>query len=195
MKRKYLILWLLVLSLLLLGGCGGKDEEADAEAGDEQKTEETEEADDDDGQGKGSVLEFEEVDDGNDDKSEEESDGDKDKDTDGGEGGDSSTGGALTVMTLDESVGYLEGLSPELLGLPGASMSEYEIYSAEQMVPVNGITCAKLSVYSRGTSDTNTFQGVFLLARDGTRLYRLENETEVVEIPLAPKTIGGAAEE
>ena len=92
-------------------------------------------------------------------------------------------------------MGYLEGLSPELLGLPGASMSEYEIYSAEQMVPVNGITCAKLSVYSRGTSDTNTFQGVFLLARDGTRLYRLENETEVVEIPLAPKTIGGAAEE
>ncbi len=78
------------------------------------------------------------------------------------------------MMTVDEALSRFKQLSPEVLGLPGEEMSEYEMYPSEKAVPVDGIPCLKIIVYNESKSGTNEPAGVFLLARDGTALYKLE---------------------
>lgn len=96
---------------------------------------------------------------------------------------------AQAVMTMAESVDYIKALPPKNLGLKGDSMVDYEIYAADEMIPVDGLPCTKLSVYRRGeASNTNTFQGIYLLSRDGGRLYRLDPEgSRVTELSFSEK--------
>lgn len=83
-------------------------------------------------------------------------------------------GDELLMMTVDEALSRFKQLSPEVLGLPGEEMSVYEMYPSEKAVPVDGIPCLKIIVYNESKSGTNEPAGVFLLARDGTALYKLE---------------------
>ncbi|MGE4275685.1 MAG: hypothetical protein AB7E30_00755 [Lawsonibacter sp.] len=91
-----------------------------------------------------------------------------------------------TVLTLAETVAFFEHLSPQVLGLEGTSMKDYQIYPAESMVLVNGTFCTKLSIFTLDSeSGTNRFRGVYLLTRDKEHLYSLEQRTsKVTELAL-----------
>jgi len=94
---------------------------------------------------------------------------------------------ASPTMTLTEAVDYLEGLSPQSLGLSGESMDGYSVFPAESVVPVNGLPCVELSVYEHDEqAGTNSIAGIYLLSRGAERrLFRLDPETNMaVELSL-----------
>ena len=84
-----------------------------------------------------------------------------------------------TAMTTAETEEYLRRFTPASLGLSGESMDDYEIYAADNVVLVDGYTCAELSVYSKDASaGTNDIEGWFLLSRGSDRtLFRLDRES------------------
>lgn len=84
-----------------------------------------------------------------------------------------------TAMTTAETEEYLRRFTPASLGLSGESMEDYEIYAADNVVLVDGYTCAELSVYSKDASaGTNDIEGWFLLSRGSDRtLFRLDRES------------------
>ena len=86
-----------------------------------------------------------------------------------------------TRMTTSEVVSYIEHLSPEVLGLEGEDMSEYELFASESIILVDGRTCTQVRVYGDGPAGTNEIKGIYFLSRDGKRLlYRLDEETNTV---------------
>lgn len=92
--------------------------------------------------------------------------------------GISSEGGdveELMMMTVDEAIAHFETLDPAALGLEGEDMSAYELYPTEKAVPVDGLPCLKITVYKETEAGTNEPVGTFLLARDGTAVYRLDD--------------------
>lgn len=103
-----------------------------------------------------------------------------------GSGSASEEADQAAVLTLAETVTFFQCLSPQILGLEGTSMYDYQVYPAESMVPVDGVFCTKLSVFSTDKeSGTNRFRGVYLLTRDQKHLYWLEQRTsKVTELPL-----------
>ncbi|RKJ42089.1 hypothetical protein D7X94_01015 [Acutalibacter sp. 1XD8-33] len=86
----------------------------------------------------------------------------------------------LHMMTVEETVDFFYRLNPEDLGLSGTEMAEYQIYPSEKAVPVDNLPCMKIIVYS-DASGSNQPEGTFLVARDGTAVYRLE-ENEVTRV-------------
>lgn len=84
-------------------------------------------------------------------------------------------GGELMMMTVDEAISHFKGLDPAALGLEGEDMSGYELYPTEKAVPVDGLPCLKITVYGESEAGTNQPVGTFLMARDGTAVYRLED--------------------
>lgn len=97
--------------------------------------------------------------------------------------GEEKEGEKLLMMTVDEAITRFKQLDPKVLGLPGEDMSAYEVYPTEKAVPVDGIPCLKITVYNESSAGTNNPEGTFLLARDGTALYRLEGN-EVTELEM-----------
>lgn len=91
--------------------------------------------------------------------------------------------GELLMMTVDEAISRFKQLDPAVLGLSKESMSEYDIYPTEKAVPVDGMPCLKIIVYGETDAGTNQPEGTFLLARDGTALYRLEGK-EVTKLDM-----------
>ncbi len=89
----------------------------------------------------------------------------------------------LVMMTVDEAITRFKSLDPEILGLPGEDMSGYQMYPTEKAVPVDGLPCLKITVYDESEVGTNHPEGTFLMARDGTALYKLEgNEVTRLEM-------------
>ena len=83
------------------------------------------------------------------------------------------------MMTVDEAVEYFMRLNPADLGLPGESMEAFQVYPSEKAVPVDGLPCMKLIVYADSAAGTNSPEGTFLLARDGTAVYKLDGKEAV----------------
>ncbi|MBQ9413093.1 MAG: hypothetical protein IJU29_08375 [Oscillospiraceae bacterium] len=97
-----------------------------------------------------------------------------------------------TNMTTADIVTYMNGLSPEVLGLEGTDMTAYEVYPSEGVTLVDGLTCSRVQVYSRGEqSGTNDVEGVYYITRSGARrLYRYDVETGLVtEVELPQPTL------
>lgn len=80
------------------------------------------------------------------------------------------------MMTVDETLEYFATLDPAALGLEKASMGEYQTYPNEKAVPVDGLPCMKVVVYSGTEEGNNVPEATFLVARDGTAIYRLEGD-------------------
>lgn len=93
--------------------------------------------------------------------------------------------GELMMMTVDEAIARFKRLDPAALGLAKEDMSEYDVYPTEKAVPVDGMPCLKIVVYGESDVGTNQPEGTFLLARDGTVLYRLEGR-EVTKLDIEP---------
>ena len=72
------------------------------------------------------------------------------------------------MMTVDETLEYFATLDPAALGLEKASMGEYQTYPNEKAVPVDGLPCTE--------EGNNVPEATFLVARDGTAIYRLEGD-------------------
>lgn len=90
------------------------------------------------------------------------------------------------TMTLTEALDYVKSLPPAALGLDGASMEDYQIYSEEGIVWVDDQTCIRINVYSIDTDGGfNEVAGCYLLASDQSHLYQLDDVTHAVrELPL-----------
>ena len=92
-----------------------------------------------------------------------------------------SAASELEVMTVEEAVDYFKTLSPQVLGLEGKSLGEYDVLHSQAMVPVDNVPCVEISVYGKSeTTDTHTLAGSYLLARDGTALYKLDEATDSI---------------
>lgn len=79
---------------------------------------------------------------------------------------------------------YVAGMSTEKLGLPGASMEEYEVMAMDGIVMVNGVGCTRVNVYQSVASGSNNFMGSYLVSLDGQHVYRVDpvtNEITVIE--------------
>ena len=93
------------------------------------------------------------------------------------------SGGYTPPKNLTEQLEYFNSLSPEVLGLPGDSMSEYRVYPADGWVRVNGISCRKMTVYLLELpEETNTYLGAFYLSSDMSQVYKQNDETGAIEL-------------
>lgn len=83
------------------------------------------------------------------------------------------------AISLAETVNYVENLDPAVLGLEGEDMGEYEVLPNQFIVPVDGLLCSELLVYSRnGKTGTNELVEKLLVSRGPERqLYRLDDDT------------------
>ena len=88
-------------------------------------------------------------------------------------------------MTLTQAVQYLEGISPQRLGLEGDSMDVYDVYPIEGIVMVNGQACIQFRVYRQTDQGTNDVKGMYLMTADRSHLYRLDPQTGEVMDKLA----------
>lgn len=92
-------------------------------------------------------------------------------------------GGYTPPKNLTEQLDYFNSLSPEKLGLPGDSMSEYRVYPSEGWVRVNGVSCRKMTVYLLELpEETNTFLGAYYLSSDMSQIYKENEETGAIEL-------------
>lgn len=92
-------------------------------------------------------------------------------------------------ITAADAVGFLEGLSPEVLGLEGSSMKTYKVYYLDGEVMVNNLPCACLRVYSTSGQGENVFEGTYMVTGDKQHLYRMASSgTTVEELPLTQAT-------
>jgi len=83
------------------------------------------------------------------------------------------------AISLAEAIRYVENLDPAVLGLEGEDMGEYEVLPNQFIVPVDGLLCSELLVYSRnGKTGTNELEEKLLVSRGPERqLYRLDDDT------------------
>lgn len=79
------------------------------------------------------------------------------------------------MMTVDETLVFFAALSPQDLGLEGESMAEYNFYPSEKAIPVYNLPSMKIIVYRQTEAGTNEPAATFLIARDSTAVYRLED--------------------
>lgn len=93
-----------------------------------------------------------------------------------GEEGQESESEERHMMTVDETIDFFSTLSPKDLGLEGESMEDYNFYPSEKAIPVNNLPSMKIIVYQDTEAHTNEPVGTYLIARDGTAVYRLEGE-------------------
>lgn len=86
--------------------------------------------------------------------------------------------GGGASMAPSRGLSDLEAMDPAKLGLPGASMEEYELMVQEGSVRIAGSPCIRVNAYDAGSQ----IAGSFFLSSTG-KLYKLDEETnKVVEL-------------
>jgi hypothetical protein len=86
-----------------------------------------------------------------------------------------------TGLTLTNAVDYLRSFDPNQLGLDGSSMDQYEIYSLNGAVYVDGLPCLRLKVCSTdNTQQANEISGNFLVSSDRNHIYSLDEASGIV---------------
>lgn len=87
----------------------------------------------------------------------------------------------LEVMTVEEAVDTFKTIPPAKLGLEGESWAEYDVIHNQASVPVDGVPCLEITVYTKNdAANTNSPVGTFLFARDGTAMYQLDVATDTL---------------
>ena len=94
---------------------------------------------------------------------------------------------------IREAESQIRSMTPAELGLSGASIEDYEIFSEDIVETVDDMAYIKLNLYD--AKPPYAFAGSYLMAVDGKRLYRLDATTgELVELDFT-LNIGGSEEE
>lgn len=84
-------------------------------------------------------------------------------------------------VTQRGAVQQLEKMTPEALGLPGASMDLYEIIPMDATELVNDAPCIRMHVYSdHNAANSNDFMGSYLMSLDAEHLYRVDPITDEI---------------
>lgn len=73
-------------------------------------------------------------------------------------------------------------MTPAELGLPGTSMSDYEVFPQGSTELVNGVSCIRVDVYNSSSGPRPyEFEGSYLMSVDGAHLYRLNPVTNELQ--------------
>ena len=73
-------------------------------------------------------------------------------------------------------------MTPAELGLPGTSMSQYEVFSWNETELVNGVTCHRLDIYNSSDGpNPYLFASSYLMSIDGAHLYKLDSITNEIQ--------------
>ncbi len=81
-------------------------------------------------------------------------------------------------ITMREAQQKLESMTPAELGLEGESMDEYEVFTFDGAVVVDGRACVRMNVYNFDQS--NEFMGCYLMSLDGRHLYQMDTATQQI---------------
>lgn len=93
--------------------------------------------------------------------------------------------GGGDVTNVSEQVEFFGNLSPSLLGLEGATMSEYRLYPLDGWVFVEGYECRQINVYLIDMpAGTNSFQGTYFISGDLQNLFSMDSNGQITNIPL-----------
>lgn len=84
-------------------------------------------------------------------------------------------GPSITVRGAQER---LEAMEPSKLGLPGASMEEYEIFPENGVEMVDNVACIRLDVYD----ENGMFMGSYLMSINGEHLYQVDPVTNSIRV-------------
>ena len=87
------------------------------------------------------------------------------------------------MMTVSETIDFFKTLDPADLGLKSDDMASYQIYPSDKAIPVDGMPCMKITAYASLESG-NSPEGTFLVARDGTAIYRVVDEDTVEKLDI-----------
>lgn len=86
---------------------------------------------------------------------------------------------------VSEQIEFFKSLSPSVLNLPGASMSEYRLYPMDGWVQVNEFPCRQVNVYLLDMpAGTNTFLGMYFISDDMKQLFTMDENGQITNIPL-----------
>lgn len=72
--------------------------------------------------------------------------------------------GSQGSLSINDVVGFLETRRPSDLGLDGSSMAEYNVFTSEGIVMVNGVTYRKFIISGKGTG---AYGGTYLVDAEG----------------------------
>lgn len=87
------------------------------------------------------------------------------------------------MMSSGSSLDYMRAQRPSDLGLPGESMSEYNIYNQEGSMLIDGKMYRKYIVYELDEkTNTNAFAGEFLISGDGRTIYKRDENGELQRV-------------
>lgn len=84
-------------------------------------------------------------------------------------------GPSITVRGAQER---LQAMEPSKLGLPGASMEEYEIFPENGVEMVDNVACIRLDVYD----ENGMFMGSYLMSINGEHLYQVDPVTNSIRV-------------
>lgn len=89
------------------------------------------------------------------------------------------------LSNVSEQIEFFKGLAPSVLGLPGASMSEYRLYPMDGWVMVNNYPCRQVNVYLLDMpAGTNSFLGTYFISDDMKQLFTMDENKQVTSVDL-----------
>lgn len=86
-------------------------------------------------------------------------------------------------LTINTAVDYFYSCHPSELGLPGESMEVYQVLPLDGAVLVGTTPCLRINVYAIDEkTGTNVIAGQYLLSDDGTTIFHINAEGNIVEL-------------
>lgn len=71
-------------------------------------------------------------------------------------------------LSISDAVGFLETRNPSDLGLSGSTMSEYNVYTGEGLVMMNGVSYRQFTISGKPTDGNgSTYGGTYLINAEG----------------------------
>lgn len=72
------------------------------------------------------------------------------------------------ALSISDAVNYLQTRNPTDLGLSGVSMNDYNVYTSEGVVMINGVSYREFTVTGKATeTNGNTYGGRYLISAEG----------------------------
>ena len=87
--------------------------------------------------------------------------------------------GMTPSIGIRDAEAQLKSMTPAELGLPGTSMSQYEVFPQSGTELVDGVTCIRLDVYNSSDGpNPYLFASSYLMSVNGAHLYKLDPITD-----------------
>ena len=90
--------------------------------------------------------------------------------------------GMTPSVGIRDAEAQLQSMTPAELGLPGTSMTQYEVFPQSGTELVNDVTCIRLDVYNSSDGpNPYLFASSYLMSVDGAHLYKLDPITDELQ--------------